>query len=259
MNLFRNRFTALACIGGAVLVILMIAIVGGGTDPEQENGDTVKQQETSSDRYAQERLRMVETQISRRGISDARVLAAMRSVPRHLFVPPAERNSAYEDHPLPIGYRQTISQPYIVALMTELLDLRQTDKVLEIGTGSGYQAAILAELVDTVFTIEIVEPLGRAAAERLRELGYTNVNVRIGDGYKGWASEAPFDAIITTAAPETIPLPLIDQLAEGGRLVIPVGTYFQELQLVTKSEGRIDKKNVASVRFVPMVDEDHSQ
>ena len=157
------------------------------------------------------------------------------------------------DYPLPIGAGQTISQPYIVALMTELLDLEPGDKVLEIGTGSGYQAAVLAELVDTVFSIEIVEPLGRAAGKLLRELGYTNVNVRIGDGYKGWIEEAPFDAIIATAAPETIPLPLIDQLAEGGRLIIPVGKYYQELQLVTNTEGIIKKKNIASVRFVPMV------
>lgn len=247
-----NRNNILKIVSGATLLVIAIAFVSRVTNSDQTR-DVPMKQHTPADRYDTERLHMVETQILRRGIKDPKVLEAMRSVPRHLFVPPGEIESAYDDHPLHIGYQQTISQPYIVALMTELLELEPGDNVLEIGTGSGYQAAVLAELADTVFTIEIVEPLGRAAEERLRELGYTNVIVRIGDGYKGWVEQAPFDAIIATAAPETIPLPLIDQLAEGGRLVIPVGKYYQELQLVTKKNGRIGKKNITGVRFVPMV------
>ncbi len=200
-----------------------------------------------------ERLGMVKRQIEKRGIKDPKVLAAMKKVPRHLFVPPEEAGEAYEDTPLPIGYEQTISQPYIVALMTELLALEPADKVLEIGTGSGYQSAVLAELVDRVYTIEIVKPLGERARELLGRLGYRNVEVRIGDGYKGWPEEAPFDAIIVTAAPETIPRPLVDQLAEGGRMVIPVGKFVQELVLLEKTGGKIRKRSVTSVRFVPMV------
>lgn len=252
MKRFMNRITVLKIASGAVFLIIAITFVSRVTNSDQSRENSMKQN-TPADRYSRKRLEMVDTQIRKRGIKNSRVLEALRSVPRHLFVPSGEIESAYDDHPLPIGHRQTISQPYIVALMTEVLELEPGDKVLEIGTGSGYQAAVLAELVDTVFTIEIVEPLGRAAGERLRELGYTNVNVRIGDGYKGWIEEAPFDAIIATAAPETIPLPLMDQLAEGGRLVIPVGKYYQELQLVTKKDGRIEKKNIASVRFVPMI------
>ncbi|NIM20016.1 MAG: protein-L-isoaspartate(D-aspartate) O-methyltransferase [Candidatus Latescibacteria bacterium] len=207
------------------------------------------------DRYYIARMRMVDAQIRSRGISDDRVLKAMEDVPRHLFVPQDQVPAAYEDHPLPIGFGQTISQPYIVALMTECLQLEPDDRVLEIGTGSGYQAAILSKIVEKTYTIEIVEPLGRSAEKRLKELGYSNIEVRIGDGYKGWPEEAPFDAIIVTAAPETIPQPLIDQLADGGRMVIPVGSYFQELVLVTKKDGKVKKHSVASVRFVPMVSE----
>jgi protein-L-isoaspartate(D-aspartate) O-methyltransferase len=205
------------------------------------------------DGYLKLRLEMVDRQIRRRGVTDPRVLKAMAEVPRHLFVPPSEVGEAYEDHPLPIGYDQTISQPYIVALMTESLELGAGDRVLEIGTGSGYQAAVLSLLVKQVFSMEIVEPLGRSAAERLKELGYDNVQVRVGDGYEGWPEEAPFDAIIVTAAPDTVPQPLIDQLATGGRMVIPVGEYYQELLLAVKHHGRIERRSIASVRFVPMV------
>ena len=207
----------------------------------------------NEERLARLRNLMVEEQIAARGVKDPRVLAAMRKVPRHLFVPENLIPEAYDDTPLPIGYGQTISQPYIVALMTELLQLRGDEKVLEVGTGSGYQAAVLAELAREVYTIEIVEPLARQAAERLRELGYTNVHVRHGDGYDGWPEKAPFDGIIVTAAPEEIPKPLLDQLKPGGRLVIPVGAWSQDLLVVTKSaDGKITRRVVIPVRFVPM-------
>lgn len=206
------------------------------------------------DRYAHLRERMVETQLAvpGRDVSDRRVLAAMREVPRHEFVPEGHRNLAYEDHPLPIGEGQTISQPYIVALMTERLEPRPDDRVLEIGTGSGYQAAVLAKLVREVFTIEIVESLGLRAREDLARLGFTNVHVRIGDGYQGWPARAPFDAIIVTCAPDHVPAPLTAQLKEGGRLIIPVGRGVQELILLEKREGRLVRKSVLPVRFVPM-------
>ena len=188
---------------------------------------------------------------------DARVLDAMRKVPRHEFVPALQRRSAYRNRPLAIGAGQTISQPYIVALMTDLLQLRPDDKVLEIGTGCGYQAAVLAELARNVYTIEIVPSLGRVAAKTLARLNYENVHARIGDGYKGWPDEAPFDAIIVTAAPDHIPPALIDQLKPGGRLVIPVGTYAQELMVVHKQEdGSTLSEQVVPVRFVPLTREE---
>jgi protein-L-isoaspartate(D-aspartate) O-methyltransferase len=199
---------------------------------------------------------MVETQIVARGVRDPRVLAAMRKVPRHLFVDPSQRSQAYEDHPLPIPGNQTISQPYIVALMTELLELQPNERVLEIGTGSGYQSAVLGELAGEVYTIEIVPELAHSAAARLKELHYDNVVVREGDGYGGWPEHAPFDAIIVTAAPERIPQPLIEQLAPGGVMVIPVGGFFQELKVFRKSaDGRVTEKDILPVRFVPMTGE----
>jgi protein-L-isoaspartate(D-aspartate) O-methyltransferase len=177
----------------------------------------------------------------------------MRKVKRHLFVPLIYRPLAYADSPLPIGMDQTISQPYIVALMTELLHLKGNEKVLEIGTGSGYQAAILAELAREVYTIEILEPLARRAEKMLTELNYRNIHVKIGDGFLGWPEQAPFDAIIVTCAPEEIPAPLIEQLAEGGRLVIPVGVHWQNLKLVQKTEGNLITKDIIPVSFVPML------
>lgn len=196
---------------------------------------------------------MVRTQIENRGVSDERVLAAMRKIERHKFVPGIHVSAAYEDHPLPIGHGQTISQPYIVALMTELCDLDGKEKVLEIGTGSGYQAAVLSLLAKEVYTIEIVEPLGKSARARLAGMGFGNVEVRIADGYLGWPEKAPFDVIILTASPPKIPSSLVDQLAEGGILVAPEGDYSQELIKITKKGGTVSKRTITYVRFVPMI------
>lgn len=205
-----------------------------------------------------ERESLVANYIIGQGVSDLKVIEAMYKVERHRFVPENLQSHAYRDQPLPIGEGQTISQPSLVAFMTELLELKRTDKVLEIGTGSGYQAAILGELVDSVFTIEIIEPLGKRSMQLLDELGYENVHVMIGDGYQGWPEHAPFDAIIVTCAPSDIPQPLQDQLAEGGRMVIPVGkeNSVQELVLLRKRKGKITRENVIAVRFVPMLKED---
>ena len=206
--------------------------------------------------FADQRERMVREQIEQRGIRQPNVLNAMRSTPRHLFVPENLRDYAYEDRPLPIGLGQTISQPYVVALMTELLSPSRTDRVLEIGTGSGYQAAVLAGLAKHVYTIEIVGELAKAARERLAALGYRNVTVRQGDGYKGWPDEAPFERIILTAAPAEIPQKLVEQLRPGGRLVAPVGESpgTQELVVIEKTPGgEIRRRTVAPVMFVPMV------
>jgi protein-L-isoaspartate(D-aspartate) O-methyltransferase len=202
-----------------------------------------------------EREQMVAQQIASRGVRDKRTLAAMRKVPRHLFVPPAVAGQAYDDHPLPIGHGQTISQPYIVAFMTEALHLDGDETVLEVGTGSGYQAAVLAEIVPRVYSIEIVAPLAEEAGGRLRDLGYSNVEVRAGDGYQGWPEAAPFDAIIVTAAAPRIPEPLKEQLGEGGRLILPVGDEWQELVVVTRRGDRFEEKRVLAVRFVPMTGE----
>jgi len=205
--------------------------------------------------FAAERKLMVEEQLaaSGRGIQDKRVLEAMAAVPRHEFVPEPWRKSAYEDRPLPIGHGQTISQPYVVAFMTEKLAPKSTDRVLEIGTGSGYQAAVLAKLVAEVDTIEIVEPLARRAEADLQRLGFKNVRVRAGDGYKGWPERAPFDAIIVTCAPDHIPEPLVAQLKEGGRMIIPVGPDGdQQLYLLKKRDGKVERDSVLPVRFVPM-------
>lgn len=205
--------------------------------------------------YAFLRQAMVGTQIAGRGVTDSLVLAAMLKVPRHLFVPPEYKRHAYADHPLPIGEDQTISQPYIVALMTELLNLKGDERVLEIGTGSGYQAAVLSEIVREVYSIEILEKLAATAARRLDSLGYKNVHVMCGDGYKGWPEKAPFEAIVVTAAPDHVPKPLKEQLKVGGRLVIPVGEVFQELMVITRTARGYESRSVIPVRFVPMTGE----
>ena len=205
------------------------------------------------DPFPEDRLRMVDDQIRRRGVKDPRVLRAMETVPRHLFVRAQDVPFAHHDSPVPIGHGQTISQPYIVALMTEILEIEPDHRVLEIGTGSGYQAAVLSLLAKDVYTIETVEALATPARERLQFLGYKNVHVKTGDGYAGWPEEAPFDAIIVTAAPERVPKNLLDQLKDDGRMAIPVGVVFQELLLVVKKGGRVSEQKIADVRFVPMV------
>jgi protein-L-isoaspartate(D-aspartate) O-methyltransferase len=209
------------------------------------------------DPYFQKRQAMVENDIKGRGIKDQRVLEVMGKIPRHLFVDEHLRDRAYADYPLPIGEGQTISQPYVVALMTEALRLRSTDRVLEIGTGSGYQAAVLAEIVKEVYTIEIRKALADMATKRLKDLGYINIKVKHADGYFGWEEFAPFDAIIITTAANHIPAPLIKQLREGGRLIIPLGStvYYQTLTLVRKKKGELDAEQMGPVAFVPMIGE----
>ena len=202
--------------------------------------------------FVRAREEMVATQIAARGVKDPKTLAAMRKVPRHLFVPEGARGQAYEDHPLAIGHGQTISQPYIVALMTDLINPQPSAVVLEIGTGSGYQAAVLSQIAARVFTIEIVAPLAASSTALLKRLGYANVSVRAGDGYLGWPEAAPFDAILVTAAAPKIPAPLKEQLKDGGRLVLPVGDDWQELVVVTRRGGRFEENRLLAVRFVPM-------
>ncbi|HOD27688.1 MAG TPA: protein-L-isoaspartate(D-aspartate) O-methyltransferase [Syntrophales bacterium] len=225
---------------GAILALLLLLLLTVSSAPADDAGRAARDE-------------MVRTQIADRGIRDPATLAAMRAVPRHRFVPPDLAESAYADEPLPIGYGQTISQPYIVAFMTETLRLKPGHKVLEVGAGSGYQAAVLARIVREVFTIEIVPELGNAARERLRMLGYRNVRAHVADGYDGWPEEAPFDAIVVTAAADHIPPPLIRQLRDGGRMVIPVGSPFfvQTLMLVEKDRGKIRTTSLMPVRFVP--------
>jgi len=241
------------------LVGTLIPAAGGGMQAQAQ------------DAYEPQRKRMVEeiaalTRETRfdtgRASLSERVMGAMAKVPRHEFVPALERHNAYANRPLPIGRGQTISQPFIVALMTDLMEVKPADRVLEIGTGSGYQAALLAELAGTVYTIEIVEPLAREAAERLKRLGYRNVVTRTGDGYQGWPEHAPFDAIMVTAAPREVPQPLIDQLKPGGRLVVPVGGQAagQSLLLIEKQpDGRISRRTILAVRFVPLTDQSGRQ
>ena len=202
--------------------------------------------------FARAREQMVATQIVARGVKDPLTLAALRRVPRHLFVSAASLGQAYDDHPVPIGHGQTISQPYVVAFMTEALGLRGGERVLEIGTGCGYQAAVLSQIAARVYTIEIVAPLAVEAAARLERLGYANVSVRAGDGYLGWPEAAPFDAIMVTAAAPYVPSPLRQQLRDGGRLIVPVGEEWQDLVLVTRHGERFDERRVLPVRFVPM-------
>ena len=229
-----------ACVIGLALAILGCA-VNGRTGGQQATGD-----------WDAQRKRMVEAQLRGRDITDARVLEAMRTVPRHLFIPEPQRADAYADHPVPIGYAQTISQPYIVAFMTQALDVRPEHKVLEIGTGSGYQAAVLARLVKAVYTIEIVEPLAERSRMTLKELGFDNVYVRAGNGYLGWPEQAPFDRVIVTAAPDEVPTTLVEQLKVGGRMAIPVGTISQELRILRRTDRGVETLETLPVRFVPM-------
>ena len=208
---------------------------------------------SQADKYYTARMNMVKTQIIDRGISDSKTIESLRKVPRHRFVPQEYEKDAYGDYPLPIGYGQTISQPYIVAFMTEAVKPDRNRKALEIGTGSGYQAAVLAEITDTVYTIEIIEELAKESEALFKKLGYKNIVCKSGDGYNGWIEHAPFDIIIVTAAIDKVPGPLTDQLAEGGRLIIPVGSPYglQELKLLVKKNGKIKTNNLLPVRFVP--------
>ena len=240
---------AYSCLDTMLAVVCLLG-VGGMlsfcTTPEPDH-----------DAFDERRARMVERDLAARDITDGGTLRAMSAVPRHLFVPQQYRDVAYADHPLPIGYGQTISQPYIVALMTQYLDVESGEKILEVGTGSGYQAAVLAELTDRVYSIEIVEELATLARALLERLGYTAVRIKHGDGYRGWKEFAPFDKIIVTAAADHIPGPLIDQLKEGGRLIMPVGDIDrpQALTLGTKINGELRISHVSGVRFVPLTGE----
>ena len=246
-EVLRFRWQPLLAVRAALSVVFFLAtLASGGSSTPAEAQLLAPETETVA------RQRMIEDQLRRRGISDPKVLEAMETVPRHLFVGQGQRNLAYEDGPLPIGSGQTISQPYIVALMTELLEPQRADKVLEIGTGSGYQAAVLSRVTKEVYSIEIVETLGAQAKKRLRSLGYNNIRVRIGDGFHGWPEEAPFDSIILTAAPPALPEPLLKQLKVGGKLVAPVGDGVQDLVLITRTEEGFDRRSVVPVRFVPM-------
>ena len=235
----------LARLPGLIGVAGALVAAGSANAQEADRSDQVE-----------ERVRMVREQIQDRGVDDQGVIGAMLAVPRHEFVPSDLRDMAYSDRPLPIGEGQTISQPYIVALMTELLHLERGDKVLEVGTGSGYQAAVASHLADSVFTIEILPGLAEQATERLRDLGYSDVVVKEGDGYYGWPEHAPFDGIVVTAAAGHIPPPLVEQLEPGGRMVIPVGGQFQVQQLVLvekRPDGSVTTRSLVPVRFVPLV------
>ena len=234
----------------AVLVLTCLVLSFCASRPSEN-------QLTAEDEMVRQREQMVERQLQARNIGNPRVLEAMRKVPRHLFMPVEVRRYAYGDSPVPIGEEQTISQPYIVALMTQTVDPQPHQRALEIGTGSGYQAAVLAELVSAVYTMEIIPFLGERARGTLEELGYDNVEVRVGDGYQGWPEEAPFDIILVTAAADQVPEPLIEQLAEGGKLVMPVGQVggIQALTTLTRTGGEIIRTHVTDVRFVPMTGE----
>jgi protein-L-isoaspartate(D-aspartate) O-methyltransferase len=242
----KARWTA-----AALLAAGLAAAAGGGAAMWSGNNGAGGDGEPG-DRFAELRARMVDEQLRRRGIDDPRVLAAMAEVPRHEFVPAGNRDEAYADRPLPIGWAQTISQPYIVAVMAQLAELGPGSRVLEIGTGSGYHAAVMSRLAAEVYTVEIVPPLGESARATLARLGFDNVHVKVGDGYQGWPEEAPFDAVVLTAAPPEIPRPLLDQLAVGGRLVAPVGEVDQDLRVVTRTETGFESRDVLAVRFVPM-------
>jgi protein-L-isoaspartate(D-aspartate) O-methyltransferase len=272
LRLFKvGVYAGLSLLVALVFLTIVYATLNKAGDVNQTPADVNKPEAVEEEKVARpghkhpafaerkkEREKMVAEQIQARDVKDANVLNAMRVVPRHAFIPDNVQRYAYGDHPLPIGFEQTISQPYIVAFMTEALELRPNSKVLEIGTGSGYQAAVCAEIAAEVYTIEIVEGLAKSAQERLKDLGYPNVSVKAGDGYFGWPEKAPFDAIIGTAAAERIPPPLIEQLKPGGRMILPYETNagFQYLVLITKDQkGNLSKRSVLPVRFVPMTGE----
>ncbi|MEA3507049.1 MAG: protein-L-isoaspartate(D-aspartate) O-methyltransferase [Elusimicrobiota bacterium] len=235
------------------------ASAAGSRPPEQKEEETLESSELPQEHQLyREAVQMIENQLKERGIENKKVLEAMLKVPRHEFVPRQQRLNAYSDRPLAIGWGQTISQPFIVAYMTEIISLQPGDRVLEIGTGSGYQASVLAEIVDKVYTVEIIRPLGERAKEDIENLGYKNIEVKLADGYYGWEEAAPFDAIVVTAAAQYIPPPLIRQLSEGGRMIIPVGHPYQTqyLTLVEKTAGEVSTRRLIPVRFVPLTREE---
>jgi protein-L-isoaspartate(D-aspartate) O-methyltransferase len=235
------------------VAILAALLLSGACSPDgMEPLPPAADRARDATRLEEQRRQMVERQLRARGIRDEAVLRAMERVPRHLFVPEERRGAAYEDHPVPIGHGQTISQPYIVAFMTEALEMAKDHRVLEIGTGSGYQAAVLAELAREVYTIEIVPELAHTARATIVGLGYENVHVLAGDGYRGWPEHAPFDRIMVTAAPDHVPHALVEQLATPGRMIVPVGTFTQELVIVTKTTEGVTEERTLPVRFVPM-------
>jgi protein-L-isoaspartate(D-aspartate) O-methyltransferase len=237
-----------------LVTVVSFVLAGCSGAPPIEGAAQAPVRNGDADQYAAARVRMVREQIEARGVRDPRVLAAMRHVPRHLFVPERVRAEAYQDYPLPIGHEQTISQPFIVAWMTEALRVKPGSRVLEIGTGSGYQAAVLAEIGAEVYTIELVAPLAESAARALKALRFTGVHAKQGDGYAGWPQHAPFDAIVVTAAPDHVPQPLVEQLAVGGRLVIPVGgRIVQQMTVITKDARGVTSQERMAVRFVPLV------
>jgi len=237
-------------IGKTAKIIVSLLGLAAAIVYLSESSDVVRGNEEQD--FKMQRERMIESQIRARGVTDTNVLDSMKKVDRHRFVPLDLREQSYRDSPLPIGKGQTISQPYIVALMTSLAEISKDEKVLEIGTGSGYQAAILGEMAKEVYTIEIIPGLHEKSSALLKELGYKNIHTRCGDGFAGWPEAAPFDAIIVTCAPSNVPPPLLEQLAEGGRLIIPVGTFWQELKVYTKEDGKLTSKSDIPVRFVPM-------
>lgn len=264
----RARHISIRHKAGILLLWLAVIIAAGPACGNMEQAPTTQPTQlrtatstwpasSTPDPFAEARARMVKFQLLGRDITDQDVIEAMERVPRHEFVPKEYRKQAYADHPLPIGFGQTISQPYIVALMTQLLKLKPEYRVLEVGTGSGYQAAILGELCSEVYTVEIIEELAKSAKERLERLGYDNVHVKHGDGYYGWKEHAPYDAIIVTAAPDHIPPPLVAQLKDGGRMVVPVGPPggYQTLWLVEKKDGEVTTRNITGVVFVPLTGE----
>lgn len=263
MMLWRKRNAVCSGWGAlplAPVLVIVLSLAGCSPAPAPAGVSTpvaspipAQASPPASESYAAARQAMVEYQIERRDVSDEAVLAAMQTVPRHEFVPADYRDQAYEDHPLPIGHGQTISQPYIVALMTELADVQPGERVLEIGTGSGYQAAVLAQMTDQVYSIEIIPELAERAVETLDRLGYDQVQVKQADGYYGWEEHAPFEAILVTAAPDHVPQPLVNQLADGGRMIIPVGPPggYQSLWLLERNGDEVVRYNWGGVRFVP--------
>ena len=252
MDRFKNKKNIHKIV--LILIVIFIALISIINKPVLKNYVEENKTSEQADKYAELREDMVENQLKNRGIHDNKVLEVMNNIERHKFVPSYLIDQAYDDNPLPIGYGQTISQPYIVALMTQSLGLKENDKVLEIGTGSGYQAAVLAELVKHVYTIEIIKELANSAENRLNNLNYKNVRVKNADGYFGWEEQAPFDAIIITAAANHIPPPLLNQLKDKGKLIIPLGSIlrFQTLTLVTKKGDELETEFITGVRFVPL-------